>query len=124
MDLEGREQINLANLTLPAVPTSVVIGGLIPGTSYSIRAAAWTSAGLGPASPATTFLMTPPASVPRGAEPPPPLGRPRSLPSPAKSPSDSGVADPYDPFDAPPHGITSDVTQVTFFRPIPLQDLV
>ena len=49
--LEGTSPSTLlANLTIPAAPTSVVIGGLVNEASYSIRAAAWTLVGLGPAS--------------------------------------------------------------------------
>ena len=47
----------LANLTLPALPTSVVIGGLVTDEAYSIRAAAWTQIGLGPASDAQVHRM-------------------------------------------------------------------
>lgn len=47
----------LANMTLPPTPTSVIIGNLIAGSSYSIRAAAWTVAGVGPASDPATFTM-------------------------------------------------------------------
>ena len=47
----------LANLTLPALPTSVVIGGLVTDEAYSIRAAAWTLIGLGPASDARVHRM-------------------------------------------------------------------
>ena len=43
----------LANLTIPALPTSVVIGGLVTDATYSIRAAAWTLMDLGPPSPPT-----------------------------------------------------------------------
>lgn len=49
----------LANMTLPAQPTSVVINGLTPENAYWIRAAAWTSAGLGPASAAAVYRMDP-----------------------------------------------------------------
>lgn len=44
-------------MTLPPSPTSVIIGNLMTGSAYSIRAAAWTLAGLGPATDATTFTM-------------------------------------------------------------------
>lgn len=47
----------LANMTLPPSPTSVIIGNLVTGSSYSIRAAAWTQAGLGPASDSAMFTM-------------------------------------------------------------------
>lgn len=47
----------LANMTLPPTPTSVIIGNLVAGSSYSIRAAAWTIAGVGPASDAASFTM-------------------------------------------------------------------
>lgn len=47
----------LANMTLPPTPTSVIIGNLIAGSSYSIRAAAWTVAGVGPASEPASFTM-------------------------------------------------------------------
>lgn len=47
----------LANLTIPASPTSVVIGGLVAETAYSIQAAAWTLMGLGPASPPVVHQM-------------------------------------------------------------------
>ena len=47
----------LANMTLPATPTSVIIGNLVAGSSYLIRAAAWTSAGLGPPTDAASFTM-------------------------------------------------------------------
>ena len=47
----------LANMTLPPQPTSVIIGNLVTGTSYSIRAAAWTLGGLGPASDVASFTM-------------------------------------------------------------------
>jgi hypothetical protein len=47
----------LANMTLPPTPTSVIIGNLVAGSSYSIRAAAWTLAGVGPASDPASFSM-------------------------------------------------------------------
>lgn len=47
----------LANMTLPPTPTSVIIGNLVAGSSYSIRAAAWTLAGVGPASDPASFTM-------------------------------------------------------------------
>lgn len=47
----------LANMTLPPTPTSVIIGNLVAGSSYSIRAAAWTVAGVGPASDPAPFTM-------------------------------------------------------------------
>lgn len=47
----------LANMTLPPTPTSVIIGNLVAGSSYSIRAAAWTLAGVGPASEPASFSM-------------------------------------------------------------------
>ena len=97
----------MANLTLPAMPTSVVIGGLIPGTSYSIRAAAWTAAGLGPASPPTNFLMDAVTIQRADHHPGVSSARPRH-----PSPLDDGAVDLYDQFDDPSHGITSDVTQV------------
>ncbi|KZS20672.1 putative Roundabout 2 [Daphnia magna] len=47
----------LANMTLPPTPTSVIIGNLVAGSSYAIRAAAWTLAGVGPASDPASFSM-------------------------------------------------------------------
>ena len=74
MTLEGTAPSTLlANLTIPALPTSVVIGGLVTDATYSIRAAAWTLVGLGPPSPPTVHKMeafpfsamkVPPASSP------------------------------------------------------------
>lgn len=56
--LEGTSpSMLLANLTIPASPTSVVIGGLVTDATYSIRAAAWTLMGLGPPSPSTIHRM-------------------------------------------------------------------
>lgn len=58
MTLEGTTPSTLlANLTIPALPTSVVIGGLVTDATYSIRAAAWTLVGLGPPSPPTVHKM-------------------------------------------------------------------
>ncbi len=45
-------------MTIPATPTSVVIGGLVADTVYSISAAAWTQVGLGPASPSVIHKMS------------------------------------------------------------------
>lgn len=47
----------LANMTLPASPASVIIGNLVAGSKYLIRAAAWTSAGLGPPTEPASFAM-------------------------------------------------------------------
>lgn len=52
----------LANLTIAAMPTSVVIGGLMPNTAYSIQAAAWTLMGLGPTSAPVVYKMDESAS--------------------------------------------------------------
>lgn len=97
--LQGSEAY-LANMTLPATPTSVIIGGLVAGTSYAIRAAAWTSGGLGPASSATSFIIEA-LSFQRsgGADVVDPLQPRRN-------------GDIYGPFDDASNGITSDVTQV------------
>lgn len=58
MALDGTPSATfLANLTIPAVPTSVVIGGLVTDVAYSIRAAAWTQMGLGPASQPVVHKM-------------------------------------------------------------------
>lgn len=60
MALEGTTPSTLlANLTIPASPTSVVIGGLVTEAAYSIRAAAWTQMGLGPSSQPVVHKMTP-----------------------------------------------------------------
>ena len=56
VSLDGSNTV-LANLTLPALPTSVVIGGLVTDEAYSIRAAAWTQIGMGPASDAQVHRM-------------------------------------------------------------------
>lgn len=82
----------LANMTLPATPTSVIIGGLVPGTSYSIRAAAWTSAGVGPASPSTSLTMDTLSFTHRGS-------------------SELSVEGNPNPFDGAPR-VTSDVAHV------------
>ena len=97
MDLE-ETSTNLANLTLLGdSSTSVVIGGLLAGTTYSIRAAAWTSAGLGPASAVKTFHM---------------VSVPASEIAVASIPREEYPIDPYGTFGDPSSGITSDVTQV------------
>lgn len=56
VSLDGSETL-LANLTLPAEPPSVTINGLLTDLTYSIRAAAWTSMGLGPFSSAVVHRM-------------------------------------------------------------------
>ena len=81
-------------MTLPATPTSVIIGGLVPGTSYSIRAAAWTSGGVGPASPSASLTMDSLSFTHRGSS----------------ELSLEGPTGAY-PFDGT-SGVTSDVTQV------------
>ena len=55
--MDDSSETLLANMTLPPLPTSVIIGNLGTGSSYSIRAAAWTQAGLGPPSEAAVFTM-------------------------------------------------------------------
>lgn len=60
----------LANMTLPATPTSVIIGNLVAGSTYLIRAAAWTSAGLGPPTDAASFTMQASSFPHNGPAPP------------------------------------------------------
>lgn len=95
----------LANLTIPALPTSVVIGGLNTNTAYSIQAAAWTLMGLGPTSPPVVYRMEPVISssatnVRSGSSP--------SLAKPSDDENSMGGSD------SAPQGVTQ-VVQETWF---------
>lgn len=96
----------LANLTIPASPTSVVIGGLVTNTAYSIQAAAWTLMGLGPTSPPVVHQMEAANSFTKTIHS-------DSPPSLAKQPLDDENSDGGS-VDVPQQGVTQ-VVQETWF---------
>lgn len=98
----------LANMTLPPTPTSVIIGNLVAGSSYSIRAAAWTLAGVGPASDPASISM----EVLSFQQHP-------QVPT-LHDDLDADVDDPYTHFDSrdrhsPSGGVTTQVVKETWF---------
>ena len=100
-------------MTLPPTPTSVIVGNLVTGSSYSIRAAAWTLAGLGPATEAATFTMEMLSFQPHLPQQPPYTSSADDIDG-----DDSESSNPYNPLGKPGRnggGVATQVVQETWF---------